>query len=152
MAGPILLCYDGSESAGAAIRRAGELMSETAAVSLCVWEAAGAPRSALETFVDVLGTSVEEYNRLAGRAAQQTAEEGARIAAEAGFDAIALSAAVKDGGAAEAILRAAEERSVGAIVIGFSGRTRLRRRVLGGVANAVLHGTTRPVVVVHDRV
>lgn len=150
MAGPILLCYDGSESSREAIRRVGELLAEPAAVCLCVWEAAGEPRSALETFVEVLGTSAEEYNRLAGRAAQDTAEEGARLAGEAGFDAIPLSTAVQGGSAAEAIIRVAEERQAAAIVLGFSGGARHRRRVLGGVANAVLHGTNRPVVVVSD--
>ena len=149
VAGPVLLCFDGSEGARTAIRRAGRLLPGRPAVCLCVWEAAGTPRSALETYLEVLGTSAEEYNRLAAAGAQRTADEGARLASEAGFDAVALEVPVDDG-AAEAILRVAEERDAEVIVMGVHGRSRLGRRVLGGVANAVVHATARPVLMIRQ--
>ncbi len=78
-----------------------------------------------------------------------TAEEGTRLAAEAGLTAEPLSIQAR-GRAWRGILEAAREHDVMAIVIGRRGIGGAERALLGGVSNGVLHGADRPVVVVPE--
>jgi hypothetical protein len=55
-----------------------------------------------------------------------------------------------EGGAAQAILRAADEHDVMSVVVGSRGRSGFRSALLGSVSNTVVQHPAKPVVVVHD--
>lgn len=61
---------------------------------------------------------------------------------------VSLVVRLAEGHAVEEILREAEESSCDLIVMGSHGRTGLYDRLMGGVAEAVLRRSTRPVLVV----
>lgn len=70
----------------------------------------------------------------------------ARISGEK--NGVIVTDVIKEGAAAAAILRTAAEYDVDLIVIGDTGRTGVRRMVLGSIAEAVLHESHVPVFVV----
>jgi nucleotide-binding universal stress UspA family protein len=146
----LLICYDGSADAQAAIDRAGELITGEQAAVLCVWE----------PFLDMLArnsfgismfapeaTDVEAIDAGNEREARRRAEEGVEYAARAGFEAQAVTRA-RDGSMASAILAEAEEVGARAIVMGTRGLTGVKHVVLGSVSQAVLREADRPVIVV----
>jgi nucleotide-binding universal stress UspA family protein len=61
---------------------------------------------------------------------------------------VTLVIRLAEGRAVEEILRAAEDTSCDLIVMGTHGRTGLYDRLMGGVAEAVLRRSSRPVLVV----
>jgi nucleotide-binding universal stress UspA family protein len=146
----ILICYDGSADAQAAIDHAGELITGGPAAVLCVWE----------PFLDMLArnsfgismfapeaTDVDAIDAGNEREARRRAEEGVEYAARAGFEAQAVTRA-RDGSMASAILAEAEEVGAQAIVMGTRGLTGVKHLVLGSVSQAVLREADRPVIVV----
>ena len=117
---PVLLCYDGSDHAGEAIRRAGALMSDRTAIVLHV----------------------------TGRRRTNTvAEEGRRLALSAGFDPVSV---VDDsiGAVAQTILAQAEARGVAAIVVGSRGLSAGTAPILGSVSSRVAHHARHPCLIV----
>jgi nucleotide-binding universal stress UspA family protein len=144
----ILICYDGSPDAKAAIERGGELLKGQPAIVLTVWQPFVEVLSHTATFgigaamFDV--TSIDEASRN-GAVAQ--AEEGARIAREAGLDAEPRTASQRTT-AAEAILSEADAIGASAIVIGSRGLTGLRSLLLGSVSHGVIQHADRAVIVV----
>lgn len=143
----ILIAYDGSGDAQAAIERAGELLSGQPATVLTVWE----------RFVDVLARSgtgmplsqldYEALDRSSQEQAQQRADEGTQLAQQAGFNAQARLRA-RDASVADCILDEAENVGADAIVIGTRGLTGVKSFLLGSVSHAVLQHSDRPVIVV----
>jgi nucleotide-binding universal stress UspA family protein len=57
---------------------------------------------------------------------------------------------VREGPAAEDILRVAEEKNVDLIVMATHGRSGVRRLVLGSVTEKVIRATARPVLTVRS--
>jgi nucleotide-binding universal stress UspA family protein len=146
-AGPVLLCFDGSENAGRAISTAGVLLGSRTAIVLSVWEPA-ASLTSLNPIGDMVGrvTGIyREMDEIGAQLANRQADEGTAIARRAGFDAEALTAQGKPW---VEILRVAEDHNVAAIVLGGGGRARLSSTLVGGVAARVLHHCPRPVLVV----
>jgi len=92
---------------------------------------------------------LNEMDRLGADVSQKTADEGARLAAEAGLDAEALSVQAP-GRAWRGILAVAREHDVVTIVMGRRGIGGVERALLGSESNGVLHGADRPVVVVPE--
>ncbi len=85
----------------------------------------------------------------AGIERELTARLLALVPAEAGHKAVLTRTALPPGpDAAKAILALAEQEGVDAIVLSTHGQTGLLSRVRGSVADAVLQGSTRPVLVV----
>ena len=146
--GPVIICYDGSESAKHAIRSAAGLLGNRSALVVTVWQ----PTADLGTFGwygaagNVAGFA--ELDRAGAEAGRALAEEGARRAQLAGFDAepVAIEAT---GPAWKTIVDTAEAHDAAAIVIGSRGLTGLRSVLLGSVSNAVLHHTDRATLVIH---
>jgi nucleotide-binding universal stress UspA family protein len=66
---------------------------------------------------------------------------------------LSCSREVRSGEAADVILSMAETKSVDLITMSTHGRSGLKRLVLGSVAQKVLHGTTKPLLLVraHER-
>ena len=148
---PILICFDGSANSHEAIARARELFPERPALVLHVWESLKDVASAppVPGIAGLLQGGLDEMDRIGREVSQKTADEGARLAADAGLKAEALSMQAP-GRAWPAILSVAQQHDVAAIVMGRRGISGAERALLGSVSNGVLHVADRPVVVVPE--
>jgi nucleotide-binding universal stress UspA family protein len=143
----ILIAYDGSEDAQAAIRRAGELFRGEGAAVLSVWE----------RFIDVIARTgagmpigevdYEALDRGYQEEATRLAEEGAERARQAGLEAQAR-VRVRENTIAATILAEADELGATAIVLGTRGLTGLKSLLLGSVSHAVVQHAQIPVMIV----
>jgi hypothetical protein len=93
---PILIAYDGSRGAKAAIAEAGEVLGGGAALVVSVWQsaAAAAPTSVLAIPAGVARHAYEDLAREAAHQASALADEGVALAREAGFEATAATGAL----------------------------------------------------------
>jgi nucleotide-binding universal stress UspA family protein len=147
---PVLLGYDGSDSARRAIEAAAALFGGGPAVVLTVWE----PTAAFTGYDPLAGVS-EGVGRAAGlehemddigaQVAQRTAEQGAEAAREHGFDATART---DEGKVWRTIVDVADEIGARAIAVGTRGHAGLQSLMIGSVANGVVHHSDRPVLVI----
>jgi nucleotide-binding universal stress UspA family protein len=147
MSGRILVCVDSSEEAGAAIRTAAALFAGHEAVVACFWQpfadvARRFARSLLEIVQDA-----DTVNQRERELAEQTAIEGAALAAASGLPATAEAVRVARP-LDEAIDALAGEIDAAAIVLGTRGHGALRSLLAGNVVVDLLQRTARPVVVV----
>lgn len=143
----ILIAYDGSIDAQAAIDRAGELLSGQPVTVLTVWE----------EFIDVVARTgagapigevdYERLDRSSEDQARRRAEEGAERATRAGLKPQAR-AGVRQNTIAATILAQADEVGASVIVVGTRGLTGLKSLFLGSVSHGVLQNADRPVLVV----
>lgn len=120
--GPIVVGWDGSESAGAALRTAERLFPDRRIVAVSVDDATKGPAQPAADSNDRLVHVRIDRGR--GRQAR---------------------------GTASAIVAAADEQRAAAIVVGSRGRSAVREIILGSVAMGVLHESHRPVMVVPNR-
>jgi nucleotide-binding universal stress UspA family protein len=153
---PVLVAYDGSAAARRAISEVAELFESRPVLVTTVWEPALAYSSVASPIPDAglqaVPMDIAEAQRLEEdleARAQRVAEDGAELARSAGLQAEAFAVA-GDARAADAIVEAARNRSVAAIVIGSRGLSGLRARLEGSTSSAVVKNAPCPVVVVHD--
>jgi nucleotide-binding universal stress UspA family protein len=146
----LLISYDGSESAAAAISAAAHLVPGSHARVVYVrpppdaLEHAALARIAVPD--DVLLVSAREYGRQAAERASELAERGREIAERAGLHA---TAEVRTGSSAWRVLcGAAEEGDVDVLVCGSRGRGPFSRAMLGSTSSSLLHHAACPVLVV----
>jgi nucleotide-binding universal stress UspA family protein len=145
---PVLIAYDGSDFAKAAIEdSARQLPPGREVVVLTVHE----PMEAIpflglggaainQETVDAILTDIES-------GAEKAAAEGVRLAQDAGLSASAL---VEIGAPAwQRIIEVADERDAGLIVLGSRGHSGVGSVLLGSVATAVAHHSKRSVMIVH---
>jgi nucleotide-binding universal stress UspA family protein len=144
--GPLLLCYDGSVHAERAIAVAGELCSSRRALVLSFYESWVAEAPALAGASRSVRGMAGELDEIAQELSEGHAENGARLAEEAGFSADAVPLCI-EGPPWRAVVELASERNCAAIVLGSRGLTGLSS-ALGSVSNGVLHNSRRPVLVV----
>jgi nucleotide-binding universal stress UspA family protein len=142
----ILIAYDGSDDAKAAIEHAARLFPGERVTVLTVWQ------HFIDTMARVGGgiTMVVDYEDVdaeAAKGAHDWAQEGADLAKEAGLDAEPQTAVV-DSSIADAILVAADAVDASAVVCGSRGYTGVRSLMLGSVSHHVLQHADLPVVVV----
>jgi nucleotide-binding universal stress UspA family protein len=145
---PILIAYDGSEDAKSAITRAGELLIPGPALVVTIWHAAERLVSAsagVATYAPIFG-EIDELERTNARA---SAEQGAALAREAGFDASPLVA--RSASVWRAILDLGAEHDARAIVVGAHGRGGMTDVLLGSAPGRVVHHADRPVLVVRTK-
>jgi nucleotide-binding universal stress UspA family protein len=141
---PILIAYDGSEYAKAAIKQAGEqLRNGRRAIVLTVWQ----PYSAAG-FVGAPGVAPVGLEEDVERGARRVAEEGAKLARKAGFE--AESVAERGDPIWQRIVQSADEHDASIVVMGSHGRTGVARMLLGSVAGTAASHTERPVLIAHD--
>jgi nucleotide-binding universal stress UspA family protein len=143
----ILIAYDGSDDARAAVEHAGRLFPGQPVTVLTVWQ----------RFIDTMArygsggiSMVVDYEQVdaeAERAALTQAQEGAELARESGLEASAR-VAVLETSVAEAILAAAGSLDAAAVVCGSRGYGGVRSIMVGSTSQHVLHHADRPVVVV----
>jgi nucleotide-binding universal stress UspA family protein len=141
---PILIAYDGSEYAKAAIKQASEqLRVGRRAIVLTVWQPFEATGFVGAPVIAPVGVEDDVE-----RDARRVADEGARLARLAGFDAEAV---VERGDPIwERIVESADEHDATIVVIGSHGRTGISRVLLGSVASTAASHTARAVLIVHD--
>jgi nucleotide-binding universal stress UspA family protein len=142
----ILIAYDGSDDAKAALETAGKLFPGQQVTILNVWQ----------RFIDTMARTgagfgvIVDYDEIdseAENAAREKAEEGVALAKESGLDASAETAVV-DTTVADAILNAATQAAASAIVCGSRGHSGVKSLILGSVSNHILQHADLPVVVV----
>jgi nucleotide-binding universal stress UspA family protein len=147
--GPVLLCYDGSEEAMHAIRRAAELYAGRRALVVTVWQ----PTEGLGSFAWSGATASMvnffELDRAAAEDGGRVAGEGGRIARDAGLEAepVVIEAA---GPVWETIVEIADRHDAATIVMGSRGLTGIRSMLLGSVSSAVVEHADRPTLVVRQ--
>jgi nucleotide-binding universal stress UspA family protein len=146
---PIVIAYDGSHHARAAIEQAGALLRFSRAIVTTVWAPVEAhvPLATIAVPGRVALRGAREQDAEARRRAERVAEDGAELARRAGF--AVETRTIRQGGAPwRAIVDCAAELDAAAIVTGTRGRSLPVAAVLGGTAEGVLHHAHRPVLVV----
>jgi nucleotide-binding universal stress UspA family protein len=145
----ILICYDGSTDAQAAIDRAGDLMRGQPATVLTVWEPFIAMMTRTGAGLGLWGQIVQmdEIDAASEQAARERADEGVERARRAGMNPQPRTAA-RGATIAETILSVADAVEASVIVLGTRGLTGLKSLWLGSVSRAVLQHADRPVIVV----
>lgn len=145
----ILVCYDGSADARAAIEHGAKLLKGEPATVLTVWQ----------PFIEVLAHTPGGFGLVAGmvdtgaideaarKSAEERAAEGAQLAGDAGLDAqprVRSQATTTH----EAILAEADEIGASAILMGSRGLTGLKSLLLGSVSHGVMQHADCMVIVV----
>jgi nucleotide-binding universal stress UspA family protein len=143
----ILICYDGSADAQAAIDRAGELMSGQPATVLTVWEGMAEVLARTGSGFAIAPLDFEQLDADSERTARERAEEGAGRARTAGLEAGAR-AVERNGTIWATVLDQAEDVGASAILLGSRGLTGVKSLLLGSVSHAVLQHADRPVIIV----
>lgn len=142
---PILLCYDGSEDARAAMRAAAGLLPAHESMVLHV-----APPAVDWTAAPALGVVLEspaDHDRLHERAAS-TLQEGVQLASELGLQ---PRGQLRSGGRAvwRAILEVADQADLRLIVAGSHGGHMRDHMPLGSVAHGLVSNASCPVLITH---
>jgi nucleotide-binding universal stress UspA family protein len=144
----ILIAYDGSDDAKAAIQHAGKLMPGFEATVLTIWE----PFTTLldrtpETLRPLAQVrDADEIDRQSSAQADESAQEGVALAKGAGLEGTPLTTPLV-GSTADTIIAQADKLNADAIVVGSRGLTGVALLV-GSVSLAVIQKADRPVVIV----
>ena len=153
--GPLVIAFDGSPAAIESVERAAGLLGDgSEAVILTVWEP-GLLNAAVAPIPGGLGApvpppdmeQVRELDKSEADHAERIAAEGVGIAEANGLKAEAVVSRDETSVAAT-ILKVAEERDASAIVIGSRRHGAIASVLLGSTTEAVLHKTSRPLLVI----
>ena len=145
----IVLGYDGSKDAHAAIEHAGSLLGGQEMTVVTVWEpflevltrtSYGSPLAMAPIDIE----SIDAANRAGAR---ERAEEGSKLARGVGLGATARSD-TRVSTIADAIIAVADELDAAAIVVGSRGLTGVKSLLLGSVSHGLIQHADRPVIVV----
>jgi nucleotide-binding universal stress UspA family protein len=147
--GPVVIGYDGSEHARAAIEAAGRLLKVREAILQTVWTSyvAVAPAGVAGAPVAVVAKAAEEIDRGIREGAQRTAEEGAKLAAAQGLE-VRAEAVRADGNAWRTLIDTVSSHDAAAVVVGSRGRSAFGAALTGSVSRALVHQAPAPVLVV----
>lgn len=152
---PALVAFDGSPEGRAAVKQAAVLFGGRPLLVVTVWDAGLAAMSLPITQGEVSATymppdpaAVVAVDRAVASHATTTAEDGARLAREAGAPDVEPIAVADELDAAEALLTIAEARGAAVIVVGSRGYSGLKARLHGSTTQKLLHRTLRPVLIV----
>ena len=154
MAAGLLIAFDGSAAAEAAVRAAGALFPGARATVLTIHEAVVGAVTAFRAggglmAPDLVEQHIAELEQELVAEAETAAAEGAKLA-----DAIGLAAepAVARGARQpwEPILATAAERGADVVVCGSRGRGAVARSVLGSTSSSLLHHAQRTMLIVPE--
>ena len=145
----ILICYDGSEDAKAAVEQAARLFDREQATVLTVWQPfiEVAARTTIGFALVPSIPDATEIDEASREAAEKTAAEGVELAGRFGLGAEPRVSS-QETTIAFAILAAADAVRADAIVMGSRGLTGVKSLLLGGVSHEVIQHADRTVVVV----
>ena len=145
----IVICYDGSADADAAVDAVAALMPSQAVTLLTVWEPFLEVVTRFGPGLEMWPSDIDhqQIDAAAESAAKDLVEEGAQRARQAGLDARGVTVP-RGATIAETIIGEAREQSAGLIVIGTRGLTGVKSMMLGSVSHAVLQHADRPVLIV----
>ncbi len=144
---PILIAYDGSECADAAIDKVAAELGPRQVVIFVVSEQLERVPFFATSGVPVEPETMEQLTEAARQGAQEIAEKGAERARGLGLEA---GTAVAEGGPTwSAIVDAAEQHDAALIALGSRGLSGLRHVLLGSVSGAVAQHSRRSVLIVH---
>jgi nucleotide-binding universal stress UspA family protein len=144
----LLIAYDGSQDAKAAIQHAGQLMPGTAMTVLTIWEPFATMLARTPETLRPLAAvrDADDIDHQEANAAEESAKEGVQLARAAGLDATSLTTSLH-GSIADTIIEQADRLDVDAIVVGSRGLTGMAL-LLGSVSLAVVQHADRTVVIV----
>jgi nucleotide-binding universal stress UspA family protein len=143
----ILIAYDGSEDAKAAIAEAAKLFPGESVTLVNAWAhfldtmARSGSMSGLVADYDAIDQSTQTN-------ASERAREGAELARTAGFTEVEAVTVAVSTNLADAILAEADRLDARAIVLGSRGLGAVKAFFLGSVSSALLHHADRPVVII----
>lgn len=144
---PILIAYDGSDCAAAAIDKVAAEFAPRQVIVLVVSEELDKVPFLGTAGVPVEAETMEVLTQAARQGAQEIADKGAERARGLGLEA---TTAVYEGGPVwSAIVEAAEEHDAALIALGARGLSGVKRLVLGSVSGAVSQHSHRSVLIVH---
>jgi nucleotide-binding universal stress UspA family protein len=145
---PILIAYDGSDCAAAAIDKVAEEFGPRKVIVVVVSDDLEKVPFLGTSGVPVEAETMELLTDAANKGAQAIAEKGAERARGLGLEA---TTAVFEGGPVwSAIVEAAEENDAALIAIGSRGLSGVKHVVLGSVSGAVAQHSHRSVLIVHS--
>lgn len=148
--GPVVIGYDGSDGARAAIEAAGRLFAGRRAIVVSVWESPvrntltgkALLRGPLEEVREITADFDEGYEEAAG----EMAAEGAALAREHGLAGEPL-AVEGPGPGWRGLLGAARSAEASVIIAGSRGRGGVTSALLGSVSAGLVHNADLPVLV-----
>jgi len=143
----ILIAYDGSDDARAAIEEAAKLWPGQQVTVLSVWTPFAEVVAHASTGFVAGMADYDEIDAASEKLAGERSREGAELASSLGLAATASERA-QASTTAEAILAEASDVGVQVIVVGTRGLTGVKSLLLGSVSHAVVHHATVPVLVV----
>lgn len=145
----ILICYDGSPDAKAAIEHGAELLKGQPATVLSVWQPfmEVAARTTVGFGLVPSIPDADEIDKASAKEAQERAEEGAELARDAGLVAEPRTCS-QESTIARTILSEGDEVRASAILMGSRGLTGIKSLLLGSVCHEVIQHADRTVIVV----
>ncbi len=154
MTASLLIAFDGSAAAEAAVRAAGALFPGARATVLTIHEPAISPTTTFRAggalmSPELIERNLTELQREIVAESEAAAADGARLAEAAGLGAEPAVAA-GERQPWEPILAAAAEREADVVVCGTRGRGPVARSVLGSTSSSLLHHADRAVLVVPE--
>ena len=149
--GPVLIGYDGSEEARAAIAATARLLPGRRAIVAHAWTSpvrrSFVGGSLLDAPLDEIQQVAQDLDALFAGDAEELAEEGAALAGELGLD--AQPRAVEAPGAPwRGLHEAARAEGAALVAVGSRGRGAIAAAVLGSVSSGLAHNAALPVLVV----
>jgi len=141
----VLVCYDGSERAAHAIAVTAKLFPGASAHVLNVWEPIERIVARYAALGPYFGDGVGEADVGLESDAASVAAAGAKIASDAGLNATPHTATLRTS-VWEAVVEAADELNVDAIVTGTRGLHGVREVLSNTLTHALMQNSSRPVV------
>ncbi|TDC55762.1 universal stress protein [Actinomadura sp. KC345] len=144
----ILVAYDGSDDARAAVEYTARHVKPEPTVIMTVWEPLLTQISWLPLAAVVSVTDGEDAEFEEQKQAERLAQQGADIARDAGLTEVAIRAERGGGPVWAAIVDVADELDASLVVTGSRGLAGARSMILGSVSTRVLHHVRRPSLIV----